>query len=111
MWAELYPSLPPTASLTCSVSLTTAGTFFLHSSLSAHLPPRRLQLRKDVSSISAAQTGGSPAASTPVDTPHLPESAEEEGEGGGPEGRVDEEAPKGASLAQETAAKQDGVCG
>ncbi|KAI3357995.1 hypothetical protein L3Q82_003020 [Scortum barcoo] len=73
------------------------------------------KLRKDVSSVSAAQTGGSPAASTPADTPHLPESTMEEdrgeGEAEGAEGRVDDEAPKGASLAQEAAAKQDGVCG
>ncbi|XP_031709640.1 RNA cytosine C(5)-methyltransferase NSUN2 [Anarrhichthys ocellatus] len=73
------------------------------------------KLRKDVSSGSAAQTEGSPAASTPADAPRLPESAEGEGEGGGPEGKVDkeaeEEAPKGASSAQETTAKQDGVCG
>ncbi|XP_036948231.1 RNA cytosine C(5)-methyltransferase NSUN2 [Acanthopagrus latus] len=69
------------------------------------------KLRKDVSSLSAAQTGDSPAASTPVDTPCLPESAMEEGQGGCPEGKVDEEAPKGASLAQESAVKQDGVCG
>ncbi|KAK9517428.1 hypothetical protein VZT92_014945 [Zoarces viviparus] len=77
------------------------------------------KLRKDVSSGSAAQTEGSPAASTPADAPRLPESAagegEGEGEGGGQEGNVDkeaeEEAPKGASSAQETTAKQDGVCG
>ncbi|XP_071355445.1 RNA cytosine C(5)-methyltransferase NSUN2 [Trachinotus anak] len=72
------------------------------------------KLRKDVSSSSAAQTGGSPAASTPADTPHLPESAQGE-EGAGPAGKVsgeaEEEAPKGAPLAQETTAKQDGVCG
>lgn len=74
---------------------------------------RCLQLRKDVSSSSAAQTEGSSAASTPADTPRLPESAVEEGEG--PEGKVDreaeEEATKGASSAQETTAKQDGACG
>ncbi|XP_045913860.1 RNA cytosine C(5)-methyltransferase NSUN2 isoform X2 [Micropterus dolomieu] len=67
------------------------------------------KLRRDVPSISAAQPEGSPEASTPADT------AVEEGEGGGPEGKIDgdaeEEAPKGASLAQETSAKQDGVCG
>ncbi|KAM6904344.1 RNA cytosine C(5)-methyltransferase NSUN2 [Lycodopsis pacificus] len=73
------------------------------------------KLRKDASSGSAAQTEGSPAASTPADAPRLPESAAGEGEGGDPEGKVDkeaeEEAPKGASSAQETTAKQDGVCG
>ncbi|XP_044026900.1 RNA cytosine C(5)-methyltransferase NSUN2 [Siniperca chuatsi] len=73
------------------------------------------KLRMDISSISVGQAGRSPAASTPTDTPCLPESTVEEGEGGGPEGKVDveaeEEAPKGASLAQETTAKQDGVCG
>ncbi|XP_034401448.1 RNA cytosine C(5)-methyltransferase NSUN2 [Cyclopterus lumpus] len=72
------------------------------------------KLRKDVSSGSAAQTEGSPAASTPADAPRLTESApveEEEREGGGPEGDVEEEAPNGASSAQESAAKQDGVCG
>ncbi|XP_042362227.1 RNA cytosine C(5)-methyltransferase NSUN2 [Plectropomus leopardus] len=73
------------------------------------------KLRKDVSSSSAAQTEGSPAASTPADTALLPQSAAEEVEGGGPQGKVgkeaEEEAPKGASLAQETTAKQDGVCG
>ena len=92
-------------------SVTNHSWDFVLSSLSAHLPPRRLQLRKDVSSLSAAQTGDSPTASTPVDTPCLPESAMEEGQGGCPEGKVDEEAPKGASLAQESAVKQDGVCG
>lgn len=71
------------------------------------------KLRKDVSSLPAAQAESSPAAPTPVDAPHLPESAVEEvGEAGGPEGEVDgeagEEAPKGA---HETTAKQDGVCG
>lgn len=69
------------------------------------------KLRKDVSSSSAAQTEASPAALTPTDTPRLPDSAVEEAEGGGLEGKVDEEAPKGAPLAQETSAKQDGVCG
>ncbi|XP_070777880.1 RNA cytosine C(5)-methyltransferase NSUN2 [Enoplosus armatus] len=73
------------------------------------------KLRKDASSISAAQAGASPAASTPADTLRLPESAVEEAEGGGPEGKVDggaeEETPKGASLAQESTAKRDGVCG
>ncbi|XP_037651965.1 RNA cytosine C(5)-methyltransferase NSUN2 [Sebastes umbrosus] len=77
------------------------------------------KLRKDISSSSAAQTEGTPSASTPADTPCLPESAveeeEEEGDGEGPEGKLEkeaeEEAPKGASLAQERAAKQDGVCG
>ncbi|XP_035537074.1 RNA cytosine C(5)-methyltransferase NSUN2 [Morone saxatilis] len=71
------------------------------------------KLRKEVSSLSAAQSGGSPAAPTPSETPCLPKQAVEEGEVGGPEGKVDgeaeEEVPKGASLAQETAAKQ--VCG
>ncbi|XP_029298789.1 RNA cytosine C(5)-methyltransferase NSUN2 [Cottoperca gobio] len=76
--------------------------------------------RNDISSDSAAQSEGSAAASTPADTPRLPESAEEEEEGvvvvgGGPEGKVDKEAeeetPTGASSAQETTAKQDGVCG
>ncbi|XP_070841483.1 RNA cytosine C(5)-methyltransferase NSUN2 [Chaetodon trifascialis] len=73
------------------------------------------KLRKDVSSLSAAQTGGSPAASIPAHTSHLPESTVEEGEAGGPEGKADreaeEEAPTGAPSAQETTDKQDGVCG
>lgn len=78
--------------------------------------PYRLQLRKEASSLSAAQSGDSPAASTPADTtPHLPESAAEEAEVEGPEGKIDgeaeEEAPKGAAVAQESTAKQDGVCG
>ncbi|XP_068431583.1 RNA cytosine C(5)-methyltransferase NSUN2 [Clinocottus analis] len=67
------------------------------------------KLKKDVSSGSAAQTDGSPA-----DAPRLLESAvDEEEEVGeeGPELEVEEEAPKGASSAQESAAKQDGVCG
>ncbi len=102
MWAEPPPR---PRCITHLFSFTNHSWDFL-SSLSAHLPPRRLQLRKDVSSISAAQTGGSPAASTPADAVE-----EGEGGGGGTEGRVDEEAPKGASLAQEAAAKQDGVCG
>ncbi|KAK2830121.1 hypothetical protein Q5P01_018052 [Channa striata] len=73
------------------------------------------KLRKDLSSSSAAQTGGSQAASTPAGTPHLPESAVGEQEVEGPKGTIDgeaaEEAPKGASLEQEASAKQDGVCG
>ncbi|KAM9384028.1 RNA cytosine C(5)-methyltransferase NSUN2 [Pholidichthys leucotaenia] len=75
------------------------------------------KLRKDVSSCPAAQTEGSPLVPSPVDAPHpLPESSQEEVEGGGPEGKVDreaeeDEASKGASLAQEANAKQDGVCG
>nr|XP_046272886.1 RNA cytosine C(5)-methyltransferase NSUN2 [Scatophagus argus] len=69
------------------------------------------KLRKDVSSLSAAQTVGSSEASTPADTPHLPENALGEGEGAGAEGKVYEEAPKGASLAQEATAIRDGVCG
>ncbi|KAM3596512.1 uncharacterized protein V6R79_015890 [Siganus canaliculatus] len=72
---------------------------------------RHPKLRKDVSSVSAAQTGAPPAAPSPADTPCLTE----EGEAGGPEGKVGEEAedgaPKGALLAQETTAKPDGVCG
>lgn len=109
------PPAPPRC-ISHLFSVTNHSWDFVLSSLSAHLPPRRLQLRRDVSSLSAAQTGDSPAASTPVDTPCLPESAmEEEGQGGCPEGKVDgeaeEEAPKGASLAQESAVKQDGVCG
>lgn len=87
--------------------------FFVCSSPSPH----RLQLRKDTSSPSAAQSGDSPAAPTLADTPRLPESAAEEAEAevGGPEGKIDgeaeEEAPKGAAFAQESTAKQDGVCG
>ncbi|KAM4539185.1 RNA cytosine C(5)-methyltransferase NSUN2 [Odontesthes bonariensis] len=76
------------------------------------------KLRKDVSSRSAAQTEGSPAASSPADAPCLlPEGSpeEEEEEGGGPAGKVDgeaeQEAPPGASVAQEAGAKQDVVCG
>lgn len=72
-------------------------------------------MRKDVSSAAAAQTGGSLAASTPADTPHLTETAVKQGEGGTPEVEVDGEAeekvPTGASLAQKTSATQDGVCG
>lgn len=97
---EQNPPHTTTASLTCSVLLTTAGTLSLHP-----------QLRKDVSSSSAAQTECSPAATTPADAPRLTESAGEEGEGGVAEGKVEEEAPKGASLVQETSAKQEGVCG
>ncbi|XP_029369942.1 RNA cytosine C(5)-methyltransferase NSUN2 [Echeneis naucrates] len=63
------------------------------------------KLRKDVSSNSAA--------STPAEVPHLSENAE--GEAGAPGGKVsgeaEEAAPKGASLAQESTTKQDGVCG
>ncbi|KAM7372899.1 hypothetical protein PAMP_007792 [Pampus punctatissimus] len=69
------------------------------------------KLRKDNSSSSTAQTECSPAATTPADAPCLPESAAEEGEEAVTEGKVEEEAPKGASLAQETSAKQEGVCG
>uniref|UniRef100_A0A3B4WSA8 tRNA (cytosine(34)-C(5))-methyltransferase n=1 Tax=Seriola lalandi dorsalis TaxID=1841481 RepID=A0A3B4WSA8_SERLL len=54
---------------------------------------------------------GSPGASTPADTPHLPESVEGGGPGGKVSGEAEEEAPKGASLAQEATPKQDGVCG
>uniref|UniRef100_A0A3Q3XLJ2 tRNA (cytosine(34)-C(5))-methyltransferase n=1 Tax=Mola mola TaxID=94237 RepID=A0A3Q3XLJ2_MOLML len=71
-WNKRYPKVPPHkhnplllfASFTCS---------FL----------------KDVSSLSATQTGDSPVASTPEDTPHLHETAVKEGEGGGPEGKGD----------------------
>lgn len=71
------------------------------------------KLRKDVSSSAAAQTGGPPVA---TDAACLPEgSAEEEGERGGTEAKgdedVEEQAPKGASAAQEAGVKQDGVCG
>ncbi|CAK6961032.1 RNA cytosine C(5)-methyltransferase NSUN2 [Scomber scombrus] len=81
---------------------------------------RYSKLRKDVSSSSTAQTGSSPAATTPADAARLPESAGGEGEGEGEGGVVaegkaeeeaEEEAPKGVSLAQETSAKQEGVCG
>uniref|UniRef100_A0A8D3E5B6 tRNA (cytosine(34)-C(5))-methyltransferase n=1 Tax=Scophthalmus maximus TaxID=52904 RepID=A0A8D3E5B6_SCOMX len=47
---------------------------------------KRFPKVKDVSSSSAAQTGGSPAASLPTDAPHLAESVE--GEGGGPERKL-----------------------
>ncbi|XP_058475728.1 RNA cytosine C(5)-methyltransferase NSUN2 isoform X2 [Solea solea] len=71
-----------------------------------------LLLRKDVPSSSAAQTEASPAASTPADAARLPESVE--GEEGDPERKVgeeaEEEASKGASLPQETSAKQE-ACG
>ncbi|KAG7500215.1 tRNA (cytosine(34)-C(5))-methyltransferase [Solea senegalensis] len=73
---------------------------------------RNPRLRKDVPSSSAAQTEASPAASTPADAPRLPESVE--GEEGDPERKVgeeaEEEASKGASLPQETSAKQE-ACG
>ncbi|XP_041665044.1 RNA cytosine C(5)-methyltransferase NSUN2 [Cheilinus undulatus] len=69
------------------------------------------KLRKDGPSISGTQAGGPPAASAPADAPHLPERAVgKEGEAEGPEEKVEEEVPKGASLAQETTAKQ-GLCG
>lgn len=71
-------------------------------------------MRKDVSSVSAAQTEASQVASTPPDAPHLPETAVQ-GEGADPQGEVDgkeqEDSPNGASLAQETPAIQDRVCG
>lgn len=71
-------------------------------------------MRKDVSSVSAAQTEASQVASTPADSPHLPETAVQ-GEGAEPEGKVDgkkqEESPNGASLPQGTPAIEDGVCG
>ncbi|XP_072226596.1 RNA cytosine C(5)-methyltransferase NSUN2 [Leuresthes tenuis] len=74
------------------------------------------KLRKDASSRSAAQTEGSPAASSPADPPCLlPEGSPEEVEGGGPAGKGDgeeeQEVPPGASVAQEAGAKQDAVCG
>ncbi|KAK5855379.1 hypothetical protein PBY51_005482 [Eleginops maclovinus] len=65
------------------------------------------KLRKDVSSSSAAQTEGSPAASIPAGSPCPPDSAVEDGAGV----KVDEEAPKDLSLAQETTDKQDRVYG
>lgn len=74
-------------------------------------------MRKDVSSATGAQTGGSLAASTPADAPHLTETAVKEGEGAGgtPEveadGEAEEKVPTGESLAQKTPATQDGVCG
>lgn len=102
------------ASLTCLMLLTTAGTSFFLPHLPSSLPATP-QMRKDVSSTAAAQTGGSLVASTPADTPHLTETAVKEGEGGTPEVEVDGEAeekvPTGASLAQKTSAAQDGVCG
>ncbi|KAF7657680.1 hypothetical protein LDENG_00023400 [Lucifuga dentata] len=76
---------------------------------------RYSKLRKDASSSSTAQTEDSPSVMTPADTPHFPDSAPEEGEGGGAKGKIDgeaeEKAPKGAIQAQEATAKQDGVCG
>ncbi|XP_034455892.1 RNA cytosine C(5)-methyltransferase NSUN2 [Hippoglossus hippoglossus] len=63
------------------------------------------KLRKEVSSSAVEQTGGSLAASTPAEAPRIPEKVEVEG--GGPE----KEASKGASSAQETAAKPNTVCG
>ncbi|XP_008293392.1 RNA cytosine C(5)-methyltransferase NSUN2 [Stegastes partitus] len=74
------------------------------------------KLRKDVSSSSAAQSEISSAASSPADAPCLlPERPLEEVEKGGSEGKVDgeaeKEAPKGATLAQEAGAKQEGTCG
>ncbi|TDH04295.1 hypothetical protein EPR50_G00151520 [Perca flavescens] len=92
------------------------GGFFVAVLVKKALMPwnkRYPKLRKDISSSSAAQTEGSSAASTPADTPRLHEGEVEEGEG--LEGKVDqeaeEEATEGASLAQETTAKQDGACG
>lgn len=99
--------LPRPVCITHLFSVTNHGWDFL-SSLSAHLPSCCLKLRKDTSSLSAAQTGDSPSASIPADNV-------KEGEGEGQEEKVcreaEEEAPKGASLAQETPAIQDGVCG
>ncbi|KAM9838835.1 RNA cytosine C(5)-methyltransferase NSUN2 [Aulostomus maculatus] len=82
------------------------------------------KLLKGVSSTSAAPTEGSPGVTTPVDSPHLPESGtvqeeaeeeeeqeEEKGTKGEVDGEAPEEAPRGASVAQETSAKQDRVCG
>ncbi|XP_047461054.1 RNA cytosine C(5)-methyltransferase NSUN2 [Mugil cephalus] len=72
------------------------------------------KLRKDVSFSSAAQTGSSQAALSPTNTPQ-PEGLLEEVEGGGPEGKedgeADEQPSKGAPLAHDAGAKQDGVCG
>ena len=109
----------PTPSLRTTHLFSVTNRSFLPSFLLCPLTslPVVLQLRKDASSLSAPQSGGSPAAPTPADAPRLLESAAagEEGEAGCPEGKVDgeaeEEAPKGAPLARETAAKQDGVCG
>lgn len=100
---------------TCISFTNHSCDFFL--SLSAHLFLCRLQLRKDKSSISEAQSGGSSAASLPADTPRPPESAvekqeeEEEGKGEGSGEKAEGEAPKGSSLAQEDTTKQEGVCG
>lgn len=110
-WNKRYPKVPPHkhsprllyASFTCS--------FFTNQGWDPFCP----QLRKNVSSLSATQTGDFPVASTPEDTPHLHDTAVKEGEGEGPEGKGDgqaqEEAPKSVSLAPETPAIQDGVCG
>lgn len=73
-------------------------------------------MRKDVSSRSGAQDGISPAAATPADAPCLhPEESKKEVEGDCPEGNVnrevEEQVPKGPSLAQDTGDKQDRVCG
>ncbi|XP_076016043.1 RNA cytosine C(5)-methyltransferase NSUN2 [Genypterus blacodes] len=77
---------------------------------------RQPKLRKDASSSSAAQSECSPAAPpTPADAPCLPLSVPEQGEGGDADGQAaaeeEEEAPKGASQAQEAPAKQAGACG
>ncbi|XP_003969057.1 RNA cytosine C(5)-methyltransferase NSUN2 [Takifugu rubripes] len=72
------------------------------------------KVRKDVSSLSTAQTEASQVASTPADAPHLPETAVQ-GEGAEPEGEGDskeqEKSPNGTSLAQETPTLQEGICG
>lgn len=71
-------------------------------------------MRKDVSSHATAQTEESVVAPTPAETPHLPETPVQ-AEAAELEGKVDrkeeEESSNGASLAQETPAIQDGVCG
>ncbi|KAM6899575.1 RNA cytosine C(5)-methyltransferase NSUN2 [Xenentodon cancila] len=67
------------------------------------------KLRKDASSGSAVQTGGSPAASSPADTPRLlPKGSPEDVEGSG---AAKGEALQGGSVAQEAGATKDVVCG
>lgn len=108
-WNKRYPKVPP-AHPYATLPLPRFPVPSLHlfsvpkAKLGRVLPP---QVRKEVSEASQA-------APAPADTPHLLETAAQR-EGAEPEGKIDrkepEESPNGASLAQETPARQEGACG
>lgn len=73
------------------------------------------KVRKEASSSAASQSEAPPASSVPADSGSLPESSVGDGEGScsatAGDRPAEDEAPTGAAVAQESGAKQDGVCG